>query len=155
MEIWKPIDGTSYEVSNLGRVKGPRKILKPFSDTCGYQQVDVRGNKAIHKLVANAFLGETPAGMRVDHIDGNKLNNALTNLEIVTHSENIKRAFRIGLKNSVGDNHNGAILRSENIPEIRSLYATGVTQHEIGRRFGVTNHTIHKIIKGKLWGHVK
>lgn len=52
-------------------------------------------NKRIHKLVANAFLGES--NLQIDHIDGNKLNNNLNNLEYVTPKENTNRAWRKGL----------------------------------------------------------
>ena len=47
----------------------------------------------IHSIVARAFLGERPEGMEVDHVDGNRANNAASNLEYVTHRENINRLF--------------------------------------------------------------
>lgn len=51
----------------------------------------------MHKLVAEVFLGSRPPGMQVDHIDGNKRNNAASNLEYVTGKESMRRAYRLGL----------------------------------------------------------
>lgn len=100
-EIWKSIPGFNgiYEISNLGEVKslkfGKEKILKTYESN-GYRKIDFRINKQkrkyyIHRLVACAFLNldldnETSI---VNHIDGNKTNNNLNNLEIVTTAENI------------------------------------------------------------------
>lgn len=100
-EIWKTIRDYEgyYEVSSLGNVKslGNTKtsfkevILKPHIPKDGYPSVllskkSKRKNNRIHKLVAMAFLGESK--MHVNHIDGNKLNNKVDNLELVSHREN-------------------------------------------------------------------
>ena len=108
MEIWKKIVGYSdYEVSNLGRVKslkyGKERILKQRMGGTGYLNVvfyidNKAKNYNTHKLVAIAFLDHTPCGydMIVDHIDNDKLNNKLTNLQIITSRMNTsKDRFRI------------------------------------------------------------
>ena len=100
IEEWRDIRGYEglYQVSNLGRVKSiPREktkggILKPLKDTTGYLSVNLYKNGKIkrckiHRLVANNFL-------EVNHKDGNKLNNNLSNLEYVTRSQNILHRFR-------------------------------------------------------------
>jgi len=100
-EIFKDIPGYEgiYQVSNLGRVKSLRfnkeKILKP-AVTKGYYLVTFRvyPNKKtfrVHQLVAMAFLGHTPCGFDfvVDHIDSNKMNNNVNNLQIITQRNNI------------------------------------------------------------------
>lgn len=62
----------------------------------GYYRVAFRGkNYLVHKLIAELFIGKSD--LTVDHIDGNKLNNAVSNLEYVTASENVKRAYKNGL----------------------------------------------------------
>lgn len=94
-EEWKPvIEHPSYIVSNKGRIKNKRgKFLKPHVHKSGYVITVIDGKTLyLHKLVKESFCGETPCGMEIDHIDCNKLNNSLYNLEFVTHQENMQRA---------------------------------------------------------------
>ena len=121
-EIWKDIKGYEgqYQVSNLGRVKSlPRttpyinkagyessqfregQLKKEIDNGRGYKTVDLyKDNKGkrlyIHRLVVEAFVGDIPPGMAVNHIDFNKANNALDNLEIVTYSENNNHSAKAG-----------------------------------------------------------
>lgn len=109
MEIWKSVVGYEglYEVSNMGRVKSlprPRcqgRILKPHINK-GYEYVHLCKNgkpyyAKIHRIVADAFLDAVPNKIHVNHIDGNKLNNSVENLEWCTSSENLKHARENGL----------------------------------------------------------
>jgi hypothetical protein len=107
MEQWKDIEGYEgmYQVSNLGRVKSlPRpyrtkeKILKGGFDTGGYPHVALRkDNKLqvvrVHVLVAKAFLGHEPCGHQVvvDHLDDDKTNNRVSNLNLTTQRDNCSR----------------------------------------------------------------
>jgi hypothetical protein len=101
MEVWKDIKGYEglYKVSNFGIVKsfyfGKEKILKHGLGTQGYKLVVLCKNKNqktkfIHQLVAIAFLKHKPCGMKtvVNHIDLNRLNNKLENLELVSQRQN-------------------------------------------------------------------
>ena len=114
-EIWKIIENfPDYEVSNQGRVKslkfGKEIILTPGKNK-GYLIVKLykngkKYNKTVHRLVLKAFKpNEDLNKNECNHIDGNKTNNCVENLEWCTHSENIKHAFRVGLKNHKGENH--------------------------------------------------
>lgn len=104
-EVWKDItDYPNYQVSNLGRVKNKKtgKLKQPQIDRTGYyQQVWLTHNgkantQRIHRLVAETFLGKHP-DLMVNHIDGDKLNNRVTNLEWCTAKENNDHAIRMGL----------------------------------------------------------
>lgn len=100
IETFKPIPNyPDYQVSNIGRVKslkkGKEKILKAGTDSHGYLIVTLcsegkRKTKNIHQLVAVAFLGHNPNShaLVVNHVDFDKLNNHLSNLEIVTQRTN-------------------------------------------------------------------
>ena len=98
-----------YQVSNLGRIKSlarksligrvlKEKILKPFLVGGGYLSVSLHKegkqyNKQAHKLVAIAFLNHTPNGNKivVDHIDNDKTNNKLSNLQLISNRENLSK----------------------------------------------------------------
>ena len=103
IEKWKVIeDFPSYEVSDQGRVRNKKtKHVRAFSNNHGYLQVDLypgQKTKTVHRLVADAFLGKHP-GMQVNHIDGNKSNNHVSNLEWCSSSENNQHAYNANLRN--------------------------------------------------------
>lgn len=109
MEKWKNIENSEvYEVSTLGRVRSwlrkgrgnwrmptPR-ILKGRINQGGYRCINIAidgkyRSRIVHHLVAEAYIGERPDGMHIDHIDGDKLNNSVDNLEYVTPRQNTQR----------------------------------------------------------------
>jgi hypothetical protein len=108
MEIWKTIEGfENYQVSNLGNVKsfqrGKIKILKRRITKLGYDRVCLRNENLIkdqfvHRLVAKAFLNNDPNNFKIEvnHIDGNKLNNCVDNLEWCTTLENLLHSYKLG-----------------------------------------------------------
>lgn len=112
MEIWKPIKGTKgfIEVSNKGRVRsllrGNPRLLKPQTDGCGYYRIRVTIEREkmtykVHREVAKAFIDNPDNLPQVNHIDGNKTNNSVSNLEWVTNRENAHHAIKNGLWDSV------------------------------------------------------
>ena len=76
--------GFLWEVSNFGRVKKNGEIIE-LNDDHGYFKVN---SHWVHRMVAECFIGEIPKGYHVDHIDGNRKNNNINNLRIVTSKEN-------------------------------------------------------------------
>lgn len=98
METWRPIPGSTYEASSLGRIRSPwGTILKPCNHGLGYHIVGVRFHDrakiktvTVHTLVAAAFHGPRPAGLDVAHGDNDKHNNRPENLRYATRSENMK-----------------------------------------------------------------
>jgi hypothetical protein len=104
-EIWKDIiDYPDYQVSNLGRVKNRNtdRLLKPFLVGQGYYCVALYRNKEskfhyIHRLVASAFLNKSDDKPVINHKDGVRTNNTVSNLEWCTQSENIQKAYDMGL----------------------------------------------------------
>ena len=104
MEIWKIIDGFNgkYLISSWGRIRNAEtgNILKPYVNKKGYLKASLSWNgksvkKRVNRLVAMAFI-ENPNGYpQVNHKDGNKENNSVTNLEWVTDAENKEHARKL------------------------------------------------------------
>jgi len=166
-EVWKPVTGDftqPYEVSNLGRIRNARtgKVLKPVPSKKGYPRVGLataRGTHciALHILIARTFHGECGDGLEVNHIDGDKWNNRPSNLEWVTHLENVRHYYDVlGGKSSricrCGEDNGNARLTQCQVEEIRLLLAEAdVSQSDIARRYGVSCKTINHISTGRRW----
>jgi hypothetical protein len=114
-ESWRVLSSSkNYLVSDHGRVmrivpgKGtePGRVLKPGKTKDGYLKVELFNNGApcsryVHRLVVEAFIGVIPAGLEVNHISGQKVDNSIENLEVVTHAENTKHAWETGLRSRI------------------------------------------------------
>ncbi len=105
MEYWKAIPGSlSYEVSTEGNVRNAitKKVLSQSIGSSNYKQIglvgDIQKTVMVHRLIAKSFLDNAKNKPQVNHIDGNKHNNKLDNLEWVTSSENMRHAYDNGLK---------------------------------------------------------
>jgi predicted Zn-ribbon and HTH transcriptional regulator len=95
---WEPIVDfpKNYEVSNEGDVRNSitGKILKSRGKHA-YNRVDIFGKwYYVHKLVCQAFIGDCPQGHEINHKDSNKSNNNVSNLEYVTHLQNVQMSNR-------------------------------------------------------------
>ena len=166
-EEWRPIPIAElahlYSVSNLGRIKGaatnhqPIKIRKTKTDVFGYTVVVMSNNgkqrrHRVHRLVANAFIGEPPSKHVVNHIDGMKSHNALSNLEYVTPQENTQHAIRIGLiKDPKGATNPKAALSDYDVKLIRWSKMPGV---HIAGVYGVHKGTVNRIRRNRSWTHI-
>ena len=162
-ENWKDIEGFEgvYMVSNLGRVKSmnynntsKEGILKPGLNSSGYLQISLHSggkakNYAIHQLMAMMFLNHVLCGhLRVvDHIDENRLNNSLENLQIITSRENVARSIDKSKTSSQYRNvywHNqrnkwGAKVNFNGKPHYLGLFTDEVEAHEFVERFRKEN----------------
>lgn len=119
VELWKDIEGYEglYQISNLGRVKSlpklrgrsisEEKILRNKINKRGYHQVclckdkNTRKYPYVHRLTANAFLEKLNDTFEVNHIDGDKNNNCVKNLEWSSHKSNIIHGWNNGLMENV------------------------------------------------------
>ena len=106
-EIWKDIKGFEglYQVSNYGKIRNSRnnKLLKTQKDIKNYVVITLKNKEKkytlkVHRLVAQAFVENSLNKPQVNHIDGNKENNFVDNLEWVNNSENQYHAYKTGLK---------------------------------------------------------
>lgn len=167
-EIWLPVVGYEgvYSVSNLGRVRRdlaygnrPTRILRGAINDDGYHQVGLsRDNKTatglIHRMVARAFIGNPPEGReQVNHIDHNRSNNRLENLEWCSPKENTQHCLKAG-RHIRGMRQKDAKLIDDDIPIIRYLLERGCVIADVSRCFGVSIAVVGKIKLGQLWKHI-
>ena len=147
-----------YSVDEDGNVFSHRRgiRLKPCLMSGGYYYVNLAGKgKLVHRLVAEAFLPNYLEKPQVNHIDGNKLNNHISNLEMATAKENTLHSFKTGLQVSLkGEKHGSAKLSNEDVITIKSLLLKGETGSSIAKKFGVGHNAISDIKLGKKWSHV-
>lgn len=165
IEEWRSIEGYEelYEVSSLGRVRscdrfvnsngGTRlhkgKVLKPGMDRVGYLHVFLcKDGKPtyflVHRLVLEAFNGKIPEGMQVNHIDEDKSNNSLNNLNLMTPKENTNWGTGIERK-----------AKSQSKPVLQydiegNFLAEFEGQHDAERKLGICHENISSCCRGRI-----
>lgn len=166
----KPIKGFEkfYEISDNGEVITLKrdkyikeeKISKGFKNQKGYLRFDFRrrGGKIVlvHRLVAEAFIPNPNNYSQINHIDGDKTNNNVKNLEWCNNSYNQKHAFKNGLQKS-NFNHHNSKLNYEDVIYIKKEYKKNILGHGIhslAKKFGVCDSTIRQIIEGKSYKNI-
>jgi|TARA_R110000851_G_scaffold326179_1_gene494617 hypothetical protein len=163
---WEFIKGYEgrYLVNRSGQVKSlVRKnpiILKETINSHGYCYVilsDISGNtksKKIHRLVAETFIVNEDNKFTVNHIDGDKLNNYIGNLEWNTQTENSNHSFENGLSKS-GEDHPLSKLSKQDVESIRLLWNDGnLFQKDIAKRYNTSQSIVSRIVNGKIWKHI-
>jgi len=170
IEEWKDIsEFEGYEVSNFGNIRSINrtcvgrpgvtkgKLLKPFINRRGYLEVNLFENskstpKIIHRLVAKAFIPNLENKPQVNHIDGNKLNNRVDNLEWMSNSENQKHAYSLGLQPTKAGEKNGrATLTNDTVTILKELYNSGKSVKEVAKVMNISLSKIRQIIYGSSW----
>lgn len=173
---WKDVKGYEgfYQISNSGIVKslggwcGTAKRKEKIRSTSlthdGYVKVRLihQGKDKtmrVHRLVAEAFIPNPENKDTVNHIDGNKQNNIVSNLEWANRTEQMIHAYKLGLKTSrIGSKNSNAKLTDEQVREIRKLYVPQSKEFgtvALGKKYGVTNRVIGLIVNGKAYKNVK
>lgn len=146
-----------YFASPQGNIYNRHGILMlGVIDRCGYRQVILnRKNYRVHRVIAQALLPNPENLPCVNHKDGDKLNNSVSNLEWCTHSENTKHAYEVGLeRRRCGEEHHNHKLTEDDVKHIREVY---IKRHSLfgavalSERYGVDRTTIHDIVNGKTW----
>ena len=142
-EQWKPFpEDDRYQVSTLGRVRGPRGDLRtPACKARGYEYVGInRKQRAVHHLVLLTFVGPCPAGYEACHADDVRTNNRLSNLRWDTHQANIDDKVRNG--NSRGKK---PCLTADQLTELALLRSQGVKLSELAALYGISPGYVSKI----------
>lgn len=177
-EIWKDINDfeSFYQISNYGRVKSLSKIVRNSKTKNSSRVIDekilkeryrkngrgcylsvqlckygIKKSLQVHRLVANAFISNPMNKPCVNHINGNKKDNRVDNLEWCTYSENQKHAIETGLFKDKCENNPMAKLKNTDIPNIRYMIKIGISQRQIASIYNVHFGTISNINKKITW----
>lgn len=170
VEEWRAVVGWEgvYEVSDHGRVRRikaasgtqPGKILVCPAGKRGYPVLymfdkDRRGRGFVHALVMAAFIGPRPVGLHINHIDSDRGNNRLPNLEYVTPKENTQHAKRAGRLRGGGPKGEKSPAAKLSLNQMRSAYLRWskgeATQTDLAKEYGVTKQAIWNIVHGRTW----
>ncbi|MBJ8023712.1 HNH endonuclease [Bacillus cereus] len=109
----------------------------------------------IHRMVAEVY-HLNPKGLPVvNHLDGNKLNNHVSNLEWCTQGDNQKHSYKLGLRDMRGSKHHRSIFTEEDVQEIRLLRTEGSSYKELASRYACSETAIRDIVKRRRWAHVE
>ena len=170
-EEYKAVPGYEglYEISMTGAVRRASnarciakvgRAVQQWRHRNGYMQCILssaghRKNHYVHRLVALAFIPNPDSKATVNHIDGDKTNNARCNLEWATYAENMHHAHRLpGNTDPRGEGNCNARLTTRDVLEIRARRGTGETYKSIAMAFGITRMQASQITRGLRWAHV-
>jgi hypothetical protein len=178
-EEWRKVPGIPLLwASNIGRIKAekrdrmttrvrngvaqtypvgfPEKILCPWVGRHGYLTVSIAVDKTrkkhlVHRLIGMCFIDGYSPELHINHLDGDKLNNSLDNLEWTSNTKNVQHAWATGLVNLRGENQPGAKLTYQKVKIIREMLKKGVTPHSIGVLADICPTMIYRIRDGEAW----
>lgn len=167
--IWKPLPTleTKFEVSDTGQIRHTNtgRVLKASPTGNGYLRIVYyvgggRENKkiaalSVHRAVATTFLPNPLSLPYVNHKNGNKQDNTVSNLEWCTPSENAQHAVDNGLTPIIGINNPMNKLTESQVLAIRSRYVPRVcSMYKLAAEYNVTPALINNIVKRRLWKHI-
>lgn len=152
-ETWFGIPNVGkYQVSQSGKVRNKQtgRLLAQWKNCWGYSMVsffnEPRRHYQVHRLVMTAIIGEVE-DLQVNHMDGDKQNNDISNLEYCTSSQNHKHAIATGLRRpaQVGK------ITFQDAEAIRLLVDGGAKQTDVAVQFGLSAQGVNSIVKGRSW----
>lgn len=174
-EVWKDIKGFEgvYQVSSLGRVRSlidshgnarkEPKLRRLSYNKDGYAKIRLMHGDAdvtarIHRLVAEAFIPNPENLETVNHKNGDKTDNRIENLEWADRSYQMIHAYEHGLKKPMsGTKNHWARLTEDDVRAIRAEYVPYSREHStvaLGKKYGLTNTTIGRVVRGMGYADV-
>ena len=148
---------SKYRINEDGLLMNSKgKVMSPYIINSGYYMIKLshknkKYHRLIHRLVAELFIGSIPEGFTVNHIDGNKLNNSVNNLEIISFDENIHHAMNNNLI-PVGDKAYQSKYTNEQIENVCRLISTGkYSIHAIAKMTDVSEDRVSQVKRREKW----
>jgi hypothetical protein len=155
--IWKPVLHL-WEVNELGHVRNikTKKLLKLRTRRDGYLDIKLSYKRyLVHRLVATAFIPNPTNLPQVNHIDGNRSNTALSNLEWCDQFLNMKHAIKTGLfPDRAGERNGRATITIAQVLVIKDLLKGGWKPRQIAYHMKINIHTVYNLKRGLTWNNV-
>lgn len=152
---------TNYSASENGSVYGSRgHRLKPIKHHTGYSVMTVRKGKIqkqlrIHRFLWECFHGEIPENLVINHKNGDKQDNRLINLELVTNKENVIHCWQeLGRESLRGELSASSKIKEQDALEIIQMCKGGYSNPEIAKLYGLHPNYISLIRHNKRWKHL-
>lgn len=149
-----------YSITQDGRVFNKHgREMKQFDNGKGYLLVNLRHNgksfsKAVHRIVAEVYLPTIEGKREVNHLDGDKQNNSVDNLEWCNRSENLLHCYKIGGRSAKGVLNSNSSLSIEDVIVICELLAEGLSCKVVSEELGVSYHAVRHIRSGRTWSDI-
>lgn len=172
LEIWKSVFGWSglYEVSSYGRVRSLRFInnrvnkilaeprIRRMNITSGYYRIclsnlENRIHVLVHRLVLESFVGPCPEGFEAAHLNGNRLDNRVSNLQWKTRKDNHADKLTHGTAQR-GEKNGTAKLKDKTVLSIRSDFENGISQSELVKKYNLGWSNLNSIVRRRSWKHI-
>ena len=129
-----------YVVHSDGRIerKDGDGYIKANVRTDGYVHVTLgKDRHRLHRIVWEAFNGKIPQGMQIDHINDDKTDNTLSNLQLLTQGENVSKARRV--------------VTDKQVVDIKYLKSLGYRQMQIAKSVGISQAVVSRVLNGKTY----
>lgn len=154
--IWKKSPNKGYWVSECGDLYNAKTGYKLNVNPCklsGYYKIGKStGFTSLHRLVYASFIGEIPVGMQINHLDGDKSNNHISNLELCTPSENTQHAYDTGLASGKsGQENSGAKVSEQDVLQMYGLFKLGYSNKVVGEMYGIHDRYVSLLRHGHRW----
>lgn len=160
MEV-KKHPSLDFWCDNKGNVYDKEGNIKKYKPHKRYNKVNLLIDKKtrktfeLHRLVVETWISEIPKGMQVNHKDGNRQNNSVTNLEICTQSQNIQHAFDTGLITPIrGEKHYSSSLTKDIVLKVYCLIDRLYNNEQIAKELNIEFKNVSLLRNGARWSHL-